>query len=245
MKPVVLVLLGAFAALGILRGIEMLLFAHDARNAAVPLAIGFVCAAGFWKRWKNIHKSSSDPEKVREALFDSVARNDSEAFTKVCRKHGASILMHFQSWTTLPESVRKDSKARETWVRALMMTAEAFKEAGEPRLFEGLRAAKHHPVWGWGDAVSRAEAASDAGKHDESISILLGILSEMEGMIGSAVDKYRPKVYGELGINYFRLHKKAEATKYILLAVEDCRRTGDQEGVEVYTRNLGYVTPKE
>jgi hypothetical protein len=60
----------------------------------------------------------------------------------------------------------------------------------------------------------------------------------MENYIGSAMDQYRPKVYGLLGTNYFWLRDLSNARKYTLLALEDCRRTGDEEGVRTYTENM-------
>jgi tetratricopeptide (TPR) repeat protein len=52
------------------------------------------------------------------------------------------------------------------------------------------------------------------------------------------VDDYRPKVFGLVGSNFFKLGDRDQALKYTELALNECKRSGDAEGVRVYTENL-------
>ena len=52
MRVLLLIVLGAIAALGLLRAIELLSVAHNFQQAIFPLAIGVICAALFAKQWK-------------------------------------------------------------------------------------------------------------------------------------------------------------------------------------------------
>jgi hypothetical protein len=53
MRALKLILLGTLAALGILRGLEMLLFSGQATGAVFPLAFGVLFTALFARVWKN------------------------------------------------------------------------------------------------------------------------------------------------------------------------------------------------
>jgi hypothetical protein len=191
-------------------------------------------------------KKSSDPEEVRQALFSAIGAGDSETFRRLCNEHRETILDNFRSWKKLPESLHKDRETVDAWVHSLIVIAESFKKAGQPLLLDVLVSKGADDFTAkWRDAIFRAEDADDAGRHEEGVQILLGLLGEMEGLIGSGVDQYRTKIYGHLGVCYFHMQNIPEATRYTMLALEECRRTGDQEGVEVYSRNLQQLAAKE
>jgi predicted HicB family RNase H-like nuclease len=67
----------------------------------------------------------------------------------------------------------------------------------------------------------------------------------MEGTIGTASDDFRPKIYGLLGMNFFRINDLENAKKYTELALSDCERTGDRKGMVIYTENLKILVSRD
>jgi hypothetical protein len=57
-------------------------------------------------------------------------------------------------------------------------------------------------------------------------------------MTGPAVDDFLSRTYGLLGEAHFWSGEMQLARAYTLLAVERCRKNRDQEGIDVYARNL-------
>ena len=59
MRVLLLVILGATGALGVLRGIELLLVSHETGRAVSSLAIGLLFTALFLKQWKRKSRNAS------------------------------------------------------------------------------------------------------------------------------------------------------------------------------------------
>ena len=60
MKTLLLVILGALGALGVLRGLEILLVTHAIGRAIFPLALGLLFTALFLKEWKKNRVTASE-----------------------------------------------------------------------------------------------------------------------------------------------------------------------------------------
>jgi len=57
-------------------------------------------------------------------------------------------------------------------------------------------------------------------------------------MRGSAVDFYRPRVLGKLGIALFQAGDADRARDMTRQARDICRQLGDEDGVQAYETNL-------
>ncbi|HMD85345.1 MAG TPA: hypothetical protein VKO18_11685 [Terriglobia bacterium] len=86
--------------------------------------------------------------------------------------------------------------------------------------------------------IVEAQKLSDEGWHDTSNEVLMGILDKVKEGAGL---KYRGKIYGLLGLNWFRLSDKEKAQHYTELALAECTSKSDEEGVRIYRVNLGLI----
>jgi tetratricopeptide (TPR) repeat protein len=86
--------------------------------------------------------------------------------------------------------------------------------------------------------IVEAQKLSDEGWHDTSNEVLMGILGTVEE---GADLEYRGKIYGLLGLNWFRLSDGEKAQRYTELALAACTSQSDEEGVRIYSVNLGLI----
>lgn len=184
-------------------------------------------------------------DAVREALFSAVLRGDEQEFHRLCEGAASVIMKSFGEWQRIPKGVRENPKAVDAWAHCLVTIASAFDAAGRPELMEMLTGGGDNSINRWNSACERAQRLSEDGRYAASSRILENIVEEMHGTIGNAIDELRPKVYGQLGTNYFHSGDLAAARRYTLLALEECERTGDQDGVAVYTENLATLAARE
>lgn len=183
-----------------------------------------------------------DPEAIRAALFAALSQQDSQTFARLCQKHWNTIVENFQYWARLPESVRDDPQATNFWVQALINIAQYFQSQGQPELMYILAGdTADNPVVRWQDGLAEAQQLYEEGHYATSNDLLLRMLKEMEGATGSAIDNLHSKMYGSLGVNFFRLGDLEHAQHYTELALKECQRTGDQAGIEIYRENLQSV----
>jgi hypothetical protein len=179
---------------------------------------------------------------LRDALFAAILRGDADEFTDLCQRTAPLILQFFPDWTKAPDDVRNDPRMANAWAQCLLTIAQAFESAGRPELLATLMGGEDNPIVRWENSLAKANRLSDVGEYPESSRLLEDVLREMEGASGSAVDRYRPKIYGQLGVNAFRLGDYAAARRFTELALADCERTGDEKGVEVYAQNLATLS---
>jgi tetratricopeptide (TPR) repeat protein len=186
-------------------------------------------------------------DELRAALFDAIARRDGATFTELANAHAKTILASFATWATVPEAVRSKPEAVQAWANALIVLAETFERAGHPELMQRLLGGPtgKNPIERWRTAFEQADVHAHAGRHRDAIAQLEQLLQDMEGFTGPGVDEYRPKVYGALGVAYFRVGDLVNAERRMLDALEDCRRTHDAEGVGIYTKNLELIAAKK
>jgi len=81
--------------------------------------------------------------------------------------------------------------------------------------------------------------------YDDALGSLEGILKGMEGSFGPVIDDLRPKVNGLIGILHFRKGNIRQARLSTEEALRECRRTGDQDGVRIYTEHLRLISVSE
>lgn len=196
--------------------------------------------------WFRKKEREDDCQELRAALFKAILQRDGDKFTALCNKHAQSILEHFDDWRRPPETIRDNPEEMSAWGHCLIRIAEAFESAGHPQLLVSLVGdTEDNPISRWTNAFPKAHGLSDTGNYKQSNATLLEVVDEMRGSTGTAIDELRPKIYGLLGTNYFRMEDLANARHYTELALMDCERTGDLEGVAVYTENLAMLLTTE
>jgi hypothetical protein len=183
-----------------------------------------------------------DPDALRNALFSAIAANDAATFNALVNAHTPTILASFESWSTVPVAVRSDPAALEIYAKGLIGLAETFANAGRPELMAHLqRGGRDNPIERWQSSFHEADQHMEGGRHRHAITILDTVLGEMNGSQGTAIDSYRPKVLGMLGMAYFKIGDCSNAERRTREALEECRRTGDAEGAKIYAQNLEVI----
>ncbi len=196
--------------------------------------------------WFRKTEKADDSETLRAMLFNAILQGDEDKFIALCNQHGQSIFEHFDDWRRSAETIQQNPEEMDAWGHCLITIAKAFESAGHPQLLASLIGdAEDNPTTRWANASANAQSLSDIGRYEESNAALLEVLDEMRKSIGSAINQFRPKVYGLLGTNYFRMEDFAKARQYTELALVDCERTSDREGVAVYTENLAVLLAKD
>jgi hypothetical protein len=190
---------------------------------------------GFFKRRNTI----KDPVRLREALFSAIQRNNEDEFIRLCNENRRLLVESFDQWRRVPESLLDRPLEVNAYLTGLVTIARYFSAIGEPGLMVGLIGdGNNNPIVRWREMMTEAHARTAAGDYVFSKDLLLKVLSEMEHMDGTAIDEYRSRVYGLLGTNFFSLRDLPNARKYTALALEECKRVGDGEGVRTYTENM-------
>jgi len=182
----------------------------------------------------------NETEAIRAALFAAILAENRDAFIKICNDHAELIFQQFDEWAHSPHV--DGPEETEAWVHCLSTIAQSFEAAGYTQLMGILRGDRDdNPITRWENSFARAHQLSESGQTRDCINLLLPILDEMEGTHGTAVDAFRPKVLGVLGVSYFRVQEHSQARNYIERALNECKRIGDAEGVVIYAENLSTV----
>jgi hypothetical protein len=185
---------------------------------------------------------NNDADIVRQILFSAIERGDSQAFVDLCNENYESIFNNFENWKQVPESVRNDQNAVQSWANSLIVVAEYFASAGYPYLLESLFGTRDdNPLLRWKDSFAAAQYHYEGGEYAESNSLLQQVLTEMEGVTGSGIEEIRPKIYGLLGTNYLRLGETEKSRQYSEMALLECKKTNDFEGFRNYRENIKII----
>lgn len=186
----------------------------------------------------------SNPERVLHQIVDAVARGDGEGFFSVCRANAQLIFEHFAEWRTVPKDLRDKPEKLQDYFNALVQTAQLFQRAGHPELLALLMPPdEDNPLSRWRDRLAEAQQLADVGAHEQSLAESEALLAELEesGASGTGLIDTRARANGLRGRVLFRLNRFAEARAATVLALEDCERNGDEEGVRTYRGNLAIL----
>ncbi|MBV1853795.1 hypothetical protein [Catellatospora tritici] len=85
--------------------------------------------------------------------------------------------------------------------------------------------------------IAEAQDLSDSGRYAVSNGVLRGLLADA----APETVRHLAKVYGLLGLNLYRLGQLDAARTHTEAALAQCRRTGDADGVRIYTANLAVI----
>ncbi len=89
--------------------------------------------------------------------------------------------------------------------------------------------------------IARAQQLSDETRYEASNEILREVDAELEARPDSDGCRYRAKVWGLMGLNWFRLKDIAKALSSTERALAECRRNGDRDGQRIYDVNLEVI----
>jgi len=179
---------------------------------------------------------------LRAALFGAVARRDADELADLCARNLDEIVAQFPSWTKVPEEIRGDQEAAQTWAQSVIAIAQQLAALGRPEPLASISGDPgDSPLDRWFDGFVQATNLADAGEYQASMSILLAMLDEMHGASGPDVDYVRTKTYGLVGTNLFRLGDLDNAEAATQRALDDAERQGDRQAVQTYTENLAVI----
>lgn len=192
--------------------------------------------------WFHPATKASPPDDLRSALFDALDDEDYEAAVHLINRNGDRIRAEFKSWMTVPVDIRADPVRPNRYGHALVTIARLFENSGDASLMRLLQGeASDNPIVRWQEAMERADKLIGDRHPDEAVQLLRDAIDGMTGFTGTAVDQFRPKLLGRLGNALAQLGDTAEAIRVTREALELCQRSGDEEGVQVYRRNLEFL----
>lgn len=193
---------------------------------------------GIFDRWFG-GKKLETPEALREALFEALVAGDERALSALCEKHAAKIIECFPQWQKVPAEVRADASKIPAYAQGLMGLAQHMAEAGHPELMQRLMPpAAANPITGYESALQRARTAIDELRYDSALEVLEPLVRELGKVQGSAVERYLPIARGFIAECQFHSGRVEAAIEPASLALADCERSGDIEGVVAYRRTL-------
>jgi len=181
-------------------------------------------------------KGASD---LHQALYAAIEENNADAFNNLVQRYFDEIMVEFDSWATVPESIRADQEAATRYVQSLIAIAKAFESAGEPALIERLVGSdENNPIVRWNRHLSHAQALSEVGEYAACSNQLKEVLAEMEDVTGTAVVDLQPKIFGRLGFNALHEQDYDAALDYTTRAYDACLAAQDEDGIITYYENL-------
>jgi hypothetical protein len=91
-------------------------------------------------------------------------------------------------------------------------------------------------------AIAQAQDFSDDGECERSTAILTEVLAGLDRV---SMQRYRAKVLGQLGWNAVRTGDLGAARRNTETALAECRTSGDEDGVRIYSANLAEIESLE
>ncbi len=144
-------------------------------------------------------------------------------------------------FTIVPEPLRSDSSAIEAWVEFAVTVGRLLAGRGDQRLLSRIMSSDDNPIARWQDTVSEAQLLRQDGRFEAAAELLAAIIPELRAARGSAVDTLLGKALGQAGANAFDVGDTDEALRLTDEALRECERTGDAEGVSIYSQNLATI----
>ncbi len=182
------------------------------------------------------------PDLLREKLFSAIARGDEEQFTTLCQQQRALVLESFADWCRVPKESRDDKEAVDAWVRSLILIARYFAAMGYPELLERLTGDADNPITRWNRNFSEASQLADSGQYAASVGLLNEISRTWKAFPGAVWTECAPRSMAFWAQTHFHAGDVTEARRFTALALADCQRIDDREGMRIYTENLSLLS---
>lgn len=178
---------------------------------------------------------------LRDALLGAAARKDYATFGALYKAHEQRIREEFCTWLSCPPGIATDQAAIQQYVEGLSFVARVFQQAGDEALMNALMRPGDNPIEEWKRNRETAKRLLDEGRAAEAAALLERTLALVQKGFGSAVDDFRPRLLGDLGIVRWRLGDQAGGAEATRRALAMCEAAGDAEGVRTYASNLEVV----
>jgi hypothetical protein len=180
--------------------------------------------------------SSAD---LRTQLVTLVARKDLNGLAGVVREQRETIVREFADWMTVPSGMQEDQTLLAHYAEMLLSVARIVDHDGDPALLKMLDGdPADAPVEMWNEQVAIAAALTEQARFVEAAQVLEALEHRMGKLRGGAVDFYRPRILGKLGVALYRAGQTARAREVTAQALDICRQLGDEDGVQAYEANL-------
>ena len=190
-----------------------------------------------------LKRAPSAPADLRTQLVTLVMRKDLNGLARLVRDRRETIASEFESWLTVPMDMQEDAALLEHYGEMLLAVARIVDHDGDSRLLKRLEGdPADSPVETWNEQIAIAASLSDQQRFADAARILESLVERMGNLRGSAVDFYRPRVLGKLGVALFQAGQPARARDVTQQALDICRQLGDEDGVQAYETNLANMT---
>jgi hypothetical protein len=140
---------------------------------------------------------------------------------------------------TVPIGMKDDQPLLERYGEMLLSVARIIERDGDAtlvKLLEGDPA--DAPVEAWNEQIAVAAALSEQQRFAETAQVLSTLADRLSTLRGSAVDFYRPRVLGKLGIALYQSGETERAREVTPQARDHCKQHGDFECVQAYETSL-------
>jgi hypothetical protein len=189
--------------------------------------------------WFRAARALAPPADLRGALIDAVEAKDTRAVSGLFTSYRDTIRASFAGWSTVPLDMRADERALASYAEMLITVARLFEQAGDDGPMVALRGDPvADPIEQWNAQIAAAQRLSEQQRHAEAAATLSSLLAAMQGVRGSAIDFYRPRVLGKLGVALYQAGDHDGALEMTRQARDVCAGIGDEEGVAAYSANL-------
>jgi hypothetical protein len=172
-------------------------------------------------------------------LISYVVRKDLNGLASLVRERQETIVAEFGDWMTVPQAMQDDQPLLAQYGEMLLTVARIVDHGGNPSLLKQLEGdPADAPVDLWNEQMAIAASLSEQGRFAEATRVLESLADRMGQLRGSAVDFYRPRVLGKLGIVLYQTGDIDRARQMTRQARDLCDQLGDEEGVQAYETNL-------
>lgn len=176
---------------------------------------------------------------LRTELVTLVARKELNGLARVVREQRETIAAEFGDWMTVPIAMKEDPALLEHYAEMLLSVARIVDHDGDASLLEMLEGDPASvPVETWNEQIAVAASLTAQARFGDAAQVLDALVARMGQLRGSAVDFYRPRVLGKLGVALYQSGDVARAREVTQQALDICRQLGDDEGVRAYEANL-------
>jgi hypothetical protein len=183
--------------------------------------------------------AASEPPDLRTQLVMLVGRQDLNGLARLVRAQRDTIAAEFAGWLTVPIAMKDDQSLLERYGEMLLSVARIIDHDGDATLLKMLEGGPADaPVESWNEQMAMAASLSEQGRFPEAARVLEFLAARLDDLRGSAVDFYRPRVLGKLGIALYQGGDIAAGQDATRRARDICRSLGDEDGVQAYETNL-------
>ncbi len=182
---------------------------------------------------------ATSPGDLLRKLEGSVIQGDVRLLITLCRKHQGMILSHFSSWQKVPDSIRSNPSAMQSYFNTLVAIAGVFeRELKLPELMESLTGTEDsNPLLFVQSQFRNGGRLKSEARYAEAERLYQKAeqrLSNVQGNIGTLFGQ----IQGELGVCRLQQRDSAGARVHFERALADCELHNDSEGVHAYLGNL-------